>query len=138
MATQLRVPFENVPVLVRAEGPPSAPLALFAHPFPLHSGCWEPQLAAVAEAGFRGAAVDAPGFGESPPLGRHLRMEDLAQIFALAMDALSAPRGVLVGSSMGGYALLAFARLHPDRLAGAVLIGTKASADTPEAREKRE
>src|SRR5438128_879041 len=113
MATQIRVPFKNVPVLVRAEGPPSAPLALFAHPFPLHSGCWEPQLSAVAEAGFRGAALDAPGFGESPPLGRLLRTDDLAQIFALAMEALQAPRAVLVGSSMGGYAVQAFARLRP-------------------------
>jgi pimeloyl-ACP methyl ester carboxylesterase len=137
-AHALRVPFESVPVLVRATGLHGAPVVLFAHPFPLHGACWEAQVAACAAFGFRAAAVDAPGFGGSPPLGRKLRMDDLAQIFALALDALSAPRAVLVGSSMGGYAVQAFARLFSERLAGAVLIGTKAKADTAEAREKRE
>ena len=134
----LRVPFDSVPVLVRVSGPPGTPLVLFAHPFPLHGGCWDQLLGATAAAGFRAAAVDAPGFGSSPALGRRLLMDDLAQIFALAMDALHAPRALLVGSSMGGYAVQAFARLFPDRLAGAVLIGTKASADTHEARERRQ
>jgi pimeloyl-ACP methyl ester carboxylesterase len=134
----LRVPFESVPVAIRAVGAQGAPLVLFAHPFPLNGSAWEPQLRAAADAGFRAAAFDAPGFGGSPALGRHLRMEDLAQIMALAMEALSSPRAVLVGSSMGGYAVQAFARQHRDRLAGAVLVGTKAAADTPEAREKRE
>lgn len=137
-AQTLRVPFESVPVAVRALGPLGAPVALFAHPFPLNGAAWTAQLEAAAGAGFRAAAFDAPGFGGSPPLGRHLRMEDLAQIMALALDALSAPRAVLIGSSMGGYAVQAFARQHRDRLAGAVLVGTKAAPDTPEAREKRE
>src|SRR5882762_8543652 len=95
----LWVPFESVPVAVRAVGAAGAPLVLFAHPFPLNGSAWEPQLRAAVDAGFRAAAFDAPGFGGSPPLGRHLRMEDLAQIMALAMDALSSPRAVLVGSS---------------------------------------
>jgi 3-oxoadipate enol-lactonase len=41
------------------------------------------------------------------------------------------------GCSMGGYATLAFARRHPDRLKGLVLQDTKASADTDEARRNR-
>jgi len=138
MAEQHRVTFENVPVLVRVEGQPRAPLALFVHPFPLHGGCWERQIAACAEAGFRAAAVDAPGFGESPPLGRALSMDDLAQIFALSMDALNAPRAVLVGCSMGGYAVMAFHRLFPERLAGGVFMCTRATADSEDQRERRE
>jgi pimeloyl-ACP methyl ester carboxylesterase len=134
----VRVPFEDVPVLVRELGPHGAPLALFAHPFPLHGACWDGQLVACAREGFRAAAIDAPGFGGSPPLGRHLRMEDIAQILALTLDALQSPRAVLVGCSMGGYAVQAFARQYPERLAGAVLMCTKAAPDTVEQRERRE
>jgi pimeloyl-ACP methyl ester carboxylesterase len=39
---------------------------------------------------------------------------------------------------MGGYVAMAFVRRHPDRLTGLVLADTKASADPPEGREKRE
>jgi pimeloyl-ACP methyl ester carboxylesterase len=38
---------------------------------------------------------------------------------------------------MGGYVALNLLRRHPDRLAGLVLIDTKATADTPEARAHR-
>jgi pimeloyl-ACP methyl ester carboxylesterase len=134
----LRVPFESVPVLARVLGPASGPAVLLAHPFPLHGACWEPQAQALASVGFRAIAVDAPGFGGSPPLGRALRMDDLAQIFALVLDHVGAPRAVLAGCSMGGYAVLAFAQQFHERLAGAALICTKAGADTPEGREKRE
>ena len=138
MTETLRVPFGNVPVMVRAHGPLHGPVVLFAHAFPLHGAFWEAQLEACADAGFRAAAVDAPGFGGSPALGRALGMDDLAQILALALDALSSPRAVLAGCSMGGYATMAFARLFPFRLAGAALICTKATPDTPEGRERRE
>src|SRR5437868_13092017 len=118
----LRVPFDTVPVAVQVHGASDAPLVLFAHPFPLNAAAWEAQLPAVAAAGFRAAAFDAPGFGASPPLGRHLRMEDLAQLMASVMDALSAPPAALVGSSLGVYAVQPFPGLFRDRHAAAVLV----------------
>ncbi len=134
----LRVPFQNVPVLARIAGPQGGPVVLLAHPFPLHGAAWDPQIAALVELGLRAVTVDAPGFGGSPALGRALRMDDLAQLYSRVLDALAAPRAVLIGCSMGGYAVMAFARLFPERLAGAALICTKASADTEEGRLKRE
>ena len=134
----LRVPFDYVPVLARTLGPASGPAVLFAHPFPLHSAAWDAQAQALAGLGFRVITVDAPGFGGSPALGRALRMDDLAQVFALVLDHVEAPRAVLAGCSMGGYAVLAFAQKFPERLAGAVLMATKAGADTAEGRLKRE
>ncbi len=44
---------------------------------------------------------------------------------------------VLVGMSMGSYLALAIQRLRPQAVAGLVLIGTNARADTPEAAESR-
>lgn len=46
-------------------------------------------------------------------------------------------RAVLVGMSMGSYLALAIARLAPAKVAGLVLIGTNAAADTPRAAALR-
>src|SRR5205085_688978 len=72
------------------------------------------------------------------PLGRTLTMEYLAELGAAALDALGAKRAALVGCSMGGYAAMAFARRFPGRMTKAVLLATKASPDTEEARRNRE
>jgi len=126
------------PVLLRVEGPAAAPVALFFHPFPLHADAWEAMLAACAGAGWCAAAFDAPGFGGTPPLGRPLTMDMLGDLAAAALDALGAASAALVGCSMGGYAVMAFARKFPQRMSAAVLISTKASADSEEARKNRE
>jgi pimeloyl-ACP methyl ester carboxylesterase len=65
-------------------------------------------------------------------------MDDLARIAAAALDALGAKSATLAGCSMGGYATLAFQRLFPERLEGAALLCTKASADSEEAKKRRE
>ena len=126
------------PALLRVEGSVGAPTALFFHPFPLHSDAWEQMLDACARAGFCAAALDAPGFGGTPPLGRPMTMDHLAGLGAAALDALGARRAAVVGSSMGGYAAMAFARSFPERMSGVVLIATKATPDTDEARRNRE
>jgi len=113
-------------------------VALFFHPFPLHADAWEEMLMACAASGLCAAAIDAPGFGGTPPLGQPLRMDRLADLGAAALDALGARRAAIVGCSMGGYAAMAFARKSPERMAAAVLIATKATADTAEAKQNRE
>jgi pimeloyl-ACP methyl ester carboxylesterase len=129
--------FEGRPARLRAEGPPGRTV-LFAHPFPLDETCWHELLHGCAGLGWRAAAVDAPGFGGTPPLGRPCTMDDLARLFAAALDALAARSAALVGCSMGGYATMAFWRLFPDRLERAGLLCTQAGADAPEAKQKRE
>jgi pimeloyl-ACP methyl ester carboxylesterase len=126
------------PALLRLEGPTGAPVALFFHPFPLHADAWEEMLTTAAAAGFCAAAIDAPGFGGTPPLGQPLTMEMLATLGAAALDALGTRRASIVGCSMGGYATMAFARKFPERMTAAILIATKASADTEEAKRNRE
>src|SRR5438132_11158 len=104
------------PALLRVEGPAGAPVALFFHPFPLHSDAWDEMLMACAGAGLCAAAIDAPGFGGTPPLGRPLTMEYIAELGVCALDTLGARRASVVGCSMGGYAAMAFGRLFPQRL----------------------
>ena len=126
------------PALLRVEGPPGAPLALFFHPFPLHADVWEEMLTACAASGLCAAALDAPGFGGTPPLGRLMTMDLLATLGACALDTLGAHRASIVGCSMGGYAAMAFMRLFPERVSAVALIATKATADSEEARKNRE
>src|SRR5437763_1780052 len=121
----------------RAGGRPGR-TALLAHPCPLDSSCWDKLMAECAALGWRVAAVDCPGFGGTPALGRPCTMDDLARLFAAALDALSAPAATLIGCSMGGYAMMAFWRLFPERMDRAALLCTQAGADSPEAKEKRE
>ncbi|MFL5312555.1 MAG: alpha/beta fold hydrolase [Myxococcales bacterium] len=129
--------FEGRPARLRADGPPGRTV-LFAHPFPLDGTCWDELLRRCAGLGWRAAAVDAPGFGGTPPLGRPCTMDDLARLFAAALDALGARSAALVGCSMGGYATMAFWRLFPERMERAGLLCTQAGADAAEAKAKRE
>jgi len=134
----LRLRFEGREAALRAEGPASARTVLFLHPFPLDGSCWNDYLQRCAAAGLRGAAIDAPGFGLSAAAGRPSTMDALASLAAAALDALGAKTATLVGCSMGGYAVFAFHRLFPARLEGAALLCTKASADSEEAKKRRE
>jgi pimeloyl-ACP methyl ester carboxylesterase len=54
------------------------------------------------------------------------------------LDALGAERAVVGGLSMGGYATLAFWRRHAGRVRALVLADTRAEADGPEARARRD
>lgn len=135
---QVSLLHEGKPALLRVEGRSGAPAVLFFHPFPLHAGVWEETLLACASAGLCAAALDAPGFGGSPPRGEPLTMDALADLGASALDAIGAPRAAIAGCSMGGYAAMAFMRRRPDRVRSLALMATKASPDAPEAKQNRE
>jgi len=64
-------------------------------------------------------------------------MDDLADDLAALFDELALATATVVGLSMGGYAALALAARHPDRLAAPVLADTRAAADGPDARRGR-
>ncbi|MEP7000315.1 MAG: alpha/beta fold hydrolase, partial [bacterium] len=59
--------------------------------------------------------------------------DDMAAFLAM----LGIDRAVVCGLSMGGYVALAMLRRHRSLLRGLILTSTRATADSPEAREKR-
>jgi pimeloyl-ACP methyl ester carboxylesterase len=105
------------------------------HPFPLSRTAWAGIADALA-AHRRVITVDAHGFGDSPASGP-FTIADLADELAALLDRLAIARANVVGMSMGGYAALAFAARHRDRLSALVLADTRAAADSAEARTAR-
>jgi pimeloyl-ACP methyl ester carboxylesterase len=105
------------------------------HPFPLTRATWA-GLADALAAHRRVIAVDARGFGDSP-LGGPYAIADLADDVAALLDRLAIARATVLGMSMGGYAALAFAARHHERLSALVLADTRAAADSAEVRAGR-
>ena len=65
---------------------------------------------------------DYSGHGQSSGTFEEGCIGDWAQDTAAALDALTGGKLIVVGSSMGGWQSLLFARAHPDRMAGLVTI----------------
>lgn len=109
---------------------------LLLHGFPHDRRLWEAQLAAPPAAA-RLIAVDLPGFGESAST-EVPSLDAWADWCVAVMDALSLPKAVVGGLSMGGYLALALWRRHPTRVRGLILADTRAGADSDEGRAKRQ
>lgn len=107
---------------------------VWIHGFPLASSIFEHQL---AMRGVRHVMPDLPGFGQSRPDGGELSIDDYARMMIHILDERGIDQAVFAGLSMGGYIALAVARLAPQRLRGLVLIDTRETADTDEARKGR-
>ena len=108
---------------------------VFIHGFPLRRILWEPQLRGLGQR-CRCIAPDLRGFGESEVRGPY-SMDRYADDVVELLDALSIPRAVIVGHSMGGYVTFALWRRHPDRVSGLVLTDTRPRADDEAGLAKR-
>src|ERR1041385_2269922 len=122
---------------VAVHGPRDGPAVLLVHGFPFDRAMWRLQVGPLSAAGYRLVLPDLPGFGRSevPPAGS---VDVMARDLLATLDRLRVQRFVACGFSMGGYVALALAALAPDRLAGLVLIDSKAGADSDEGKAKRD
>ena len=109
------------------------PLVLL-HAFPLSRVMYDPVVRLISR---RTVVPDLPGFGSEPLAAGEPSLDVYADHVVGVMDRLGIDRGVIAGTSMGGYAAMAMWRRYPERVAGLGLIDTKASADAPEAAAGR-
>lgn len=100
-----------------------APAFLCLHGLVDSIGIWDRLVPALSTRG-RVARFDQRGHGgsEAPP-GPYTRA-DLAGDAVAVLDALGVASALLVGHSMGGIVAMATALVHPERVAGLVLLGT--------------
>ena len=102
------------------------------HAFPVNHHLWEGQIEYLRGVGYTVFAPDLGGFGDSALPGS----PSLLQMVTPVLTRLTKP-AVFVGVSMGGYLLMEVLRKAADRVAGAIFVDTKATADAPEARRVR-
>lgn len=106
------------------------PVIVLWHAFPQTGVMWQGVADRLGPA-FQAYTPTLPGFGAAPP--HDWTVDAVADELAESLRKAGHDRAVVGGCSMGGYVALAFARRHPDRLAGLVLANTRADADSPEA-----
>jgi pimeloyl-ACP methyl ester carboxylesterase len=92
---------------------------LLLHAYPYDASMWDAQLSVLD-----GYEVLAPRLYDLPG--------ETVEAWAEGLLPELGERAAVVGASMGGYVALTLARLAPERLAGLVLVGAKATPDTPE------
>lgn len=103
-------------------------VVVLLHPFPFDSRVFQALAAALPQA--RLLTPDLVGEG-APTL------DTLADQVIVELDRLGIDRAVVGGVSMGGYVTLNLLRRFPERLAGLILIDTKATPDAEAALQNR-
>ena len=98
---------------------------LWIHGFPLTPAIFEKQRA------IRGVSHLMPAL---PPLES---MDDYARFAVSQLDEQGIEKATFAGLSMGGYICFAVQRLFPERVGGLILIDTRETADSDEARKGR-
>jgi pimeloyl-ACP methyl ester carboxylesterase len=106
------------------------PVLLFSHGVTLSNRVWVKQFEQLPEQGFRCIAFDHRGHGESKCGTSGHSILNLAEDVRTVLERMNLRDVVLVGHSMGGIAMLAFAARYPkiaaERVRGLVLMSTLA------------
>jgi pimeloyl-ACP methyl ester carboxylesterase len=94
----------------------AGPLVILCHGFPECWYSWRHQLPALANAGFRAAAPDLRGYGQSDrpdAVEKYTILDDIGDIVGL-VDALGAKQAVIAGHDIGAAIAWQAALLRPD------------------------
>ena len=106
------------------------PSLVLLHGFLEDSRMWEhlvPHLSSQRHI----VAVDLPAHGKSPLFQEVHTMEFMAACVLETLDELGLERVAMLGHSMGGYVVLAFAEAYPDRLDQFALFYSTPEDDDP-------
>ncbi len=126
----LAPPLAAAPLFVACRGEQTAaPLVILESGAFGTSADWADVLKALGEGG-RACAFDRAGLGRSPGPPGHVTAIGRGEEIGALLDQLGwRGRVILVGHSNGGLYVEAYARLHPERVAGLVYINAVGSED---------
>ena len=89
------------------------PLVVLLHGFPQTWWCWRYQIPALAQAGYRVAALDLRGYGASDKPPRGYDTPTLAADVAAVVRSLGEPSATVVGHDWGGWIAWSMPALEP-------------------------
>ncbi len=109
------------------------PLIVFCHGFPGLWRSWRHQLPLVAGQGWRGVALDMPGYGDSSrpaDVDRYAAERVVGDLLGL-LDALGAERAVFAGHDFGASLVWELAQRAPERVDGVVVLSVPFTGRSP-------
>lgn len=122
----------GISVRYRFDGPEGGPVVTMSHSLSANIDMWEPQVAALTDAGYRVLRYDTRGHGGTDVPEGPYSLDTLAQDAAALLQALGIAKTHFVGLSMGGMIGQTLALARPDLLRTLTLCDT-ASGYPPEA-----
>lgn len=105
-------------------GADDAPAVVLTHGAGGSHAAWFQQVPVLADAGYRVITWDSRGFGRSTFASGVLGPDAAVADIVAVLDTLGVERAHLVGQSMGGWWVTAFALAHPQRLRTLTLSNT--------------
>ena len=114
-------------IAVAVEG--RGPLVLFLHGIGGNRNHWLQQLGFFSRHGFKAAAWDARGYGDSDDYEGTLQFDDFSADLLRTLEHLEEKRAHLVGLSMGGRIARNFALKYPKRVRTLTLANTSPGFD---------
>jgi 3-oxoadipate enol-lactonase len=129
----MRIEWNGSPAEVRELG--SGPAVILVHGYPLDGAMWSGVARALASR-FHVLKPDLPGRGhtEAPAPGS---IAGYADFIEALVSELPAPVA-LAGFSFGGYIVLEVMKRRPEKVRALALVDTRASADDPAGKSKRD
>lgn len=103
----------------------SGPVVLFIHGTGGRADRWIRNLDAIAATGHHAYAVDLPGHGfASKGPGVACSVPAYSAFIDEVLKSIGADQAFIVGTSLGGHAVAAFADAHPEKVLGVTLVGS--------------
>lgn len=98
---------------------------ILIHGWPLNGDSWEPQIQALAEAGFRCIAYDRRGFGKSDVVWNAYDYDALASDLNAIIEELKLEKAIIAGFSMGGGEVVRYLSKYGNaKIAKAILVSS--------------
>ena len=115
----------------------SGDTVVLLHGFLENSSMWDPFIPALSRNN-RIICIDLLGHGKTECLGYIHSMELMAECVKAVLRHLQVTKASLIGHSMGGYVVLAFAEENPELVSSLCLMNSTAQEDSQERKNNRD